>query len=75
LHQERGEWAIYIAVALLIVAVIQAVQHWRESRSSAPKRALVVIAALLAVVVGVSSIVGVTLIGDAGARAVWSKGE
>ena len=75
LHQARGEWAIYIAVALLIVAVIQVVQHRRESRSSEPKRALVVIAALLAVVVGVSSIVGVTLIGDAGARAVWGKGE
>jgi hypothetical protein len=75
LHQERGEWAIYIAIALLIVAVIQLAQHWRESRSSESKRALAVIAALVTVVVGVSSIVGVALIGDAGARAVWGEGE
>jgi ABC-type branched-subunit amino acid transport system permease subunit len=74
-HQLRGEWAIYIAVALLVVAVVQVVQHWMESRSQEPKRVLAGVAAVLALAVGVSSIVGVVLIGDAGAQAVWGERE
>jgi hypothetical protein len=42
-----------------------------ESRSAEPKRVLAAVAAVLAVVVGVSTIVGVVRIGDAGAQAVW----
>src|ERR1700754_2347743 len=64
-HEERGEWMIYIAIALLVVAVVQAVQHRIESRSSEPKRVLAAVAAVLAVVVGVSSTVAVVRIGDA----------
>lgn len=71
LHQERGEWMIYFAVGLLIVAIVQAVQHWLESRSSEPRKVLAVVAAVLAVVVGVSSIVGVVQIGHSGAEAKW----
>lgn len=74
-HEERGEWMIYFAIALLAVAIVQVVQHRIESRSSEPKRALTVIAAVLAVVVGVASTVGVVLIGDAGAQAVWGTRE
>ena len=74
-HQERSGWAIYIAVALLVVAIVQAVQHRVESRSSKPKCALAAVAAVLAVVVGLSSIVGVVRIGDAGAQAVWGTRE
>ena len=70
-HEHRAEWAIYFAIGLLVVAVVQAVQHRIESRSSEPKRAFAVIAAVLAVVVGGWATVGVVLIGDAGARAVW----
>jgi hypothetical protein len=72
-HQHRGEWAIYIAFALLIVAVVQAVQYRREARSAEPKRLFAVAAAVLAIVVGVGSTIGVVLIGDAGARAVWGE--
>lgn len=72
-HQERGEWTIYIAAALLIVAIIQVIQHRRESRSSEPKRVLAAVAAVLALVVGIGSTVGVVLIGDSGARAVWGQ--
>jgi uncharacterized membrane protein len=75
IHRERAEWMIYFAIALLVIAIVQAVQHWMESRSTEPKRALAVIAAVVAVVVGVSSIVVVVRIGDAGARAVWGGGE
>jgi ABC-type branched-subunit amino acid transport system permease subunit len=74
-HQERGEWMIYLAAALLIVAILQAVQHRKESRSTEPKRMLTVIAAVLAIAVGVASTYGVVLIGDAGARAVWGGRE
>ena len=72
-HEQRGEWMIYIAIALLIVAVVQAIQHWVESRSAEPKRALAAVVAVLALVVGVVSTVGVVLIGDAGAQAVWGE--
>lgn len=37
-HQERGEWMIYLAAALLVVAIVQAFQHRSESRSTDPKR-------------------------------------
>ena len=75
MHEHRAEWAIYIAVGLLLVAVVQVVQHWMESRAQDPKRVLAVVAAVLAVVVGVASTVGVVLIGDAGAQAVWGPRE
>jgi hypothetical protein len=74
-HEQRGEWAIYFAIGLLVVAIVQAVQHRIESRSPEPKRVLAVVAAVLAVVVGGWATVGVVLIGDAGARAVWGGGE
>lgn len=70
-HAQRAEWAKYIAIALFVVAVLQVFQHWRESRSSEPKRALALAAGVLALVVGVASIVGVMMIGDAGAQSVW----
>lgn len=72
-HEHRAQWAIYIAIALLIVAVVQAIQHWVESRSAEPKRALAAVVAVLALMVGVVSTVGVALIGDAGAQAVWGE--
>jgi hypothetical protein len=74
-HQERGGWMIYFAVGLLVVAIVQAVQHWTESRPSEPKRAFAIVAAVLAVGVGVSTIVGVVRIGDSGAQAVWGVRE
>ena len=74
IHADRAEWMTYFAIGLLIVALLQAFQHWTESRSSEPKRTLAVVAAVLAVVVGVSSTVAVVRIGDAGSRAVWGGG-
>ena len=72
-HEHRAGWAIYIAVALLVVAIVQVFQHWSESRSSEPKRALAATVAVLALVVGGVSVVGIALIGDAGAQAVWGE--
>jgi ABC-type branched-subunit amino acid transport system permease subunit len=72
-HKERGEWMIYFAIALLVVAVALAVLHWLESRSERPRKIATVVVAIVALVVGVSSIVGVVRIGDAGAEAVWGR--
>jgi hypothetical protein len=74
-HEERGGWMIYFAVALLVVAIVGAVQHWLESRSSEPRRMLAVCSAVLAIVVGVSTTVAVVWVGDAGAQAVWGVRE
>ena len=70
-HAERGEWMIYFSVAMLIVAVALAALHWAEGRSDKPRKAATALVAVVALVVGVSSIVTVIRIGDAGAQAVW----
>ncbi len=72
-HAVRGQWMIYIAIALLVVAVVQVIQHGVESRSEEPKRAVAVVVAVLALVVGAASTAGVVLIGDAGAQSVWGQ--
>ena len=72
-HAERGDWMIYFSVALLVVAVAQAVLHVLESRSNTPRKAATVVLAVVSLVVGVSSIVTVVRIGDAGAQAVWGE--
>ena len=73
-HVERGEWMIYISLALLIVAIALAVMHWLEGRSDSRRTVATAIIAIVALLVGVSSIVGVYRIGDAGAQSVWGDG-
>lgn len=70
-HAERGEWMIYFSVAMLIVAVALAALHWMEGRSDKPRKAAVAMLAVVALLVGVSSIITVVRIGDTGAQAVW----
>jgi p-aminobenzoyl-glutamate transporter AbgT len=70
-HAERGEWMIYFSVALLVVAIALVVLNWLTSRSDNPRLAASVFVAVLALAVGVSSIVTVVLIGDSGAHSVW----
>lgn len=72
-HEERADWAIYFAIGLLVVAIVQAVQHWMEARSEQPKKAVAAAVAVLAIVVGASSVVGIVRIGDSGAQAVWGE--
>ena len=62
---------ILFSAGLLVVAIALAVMHWLEGRSDKRRTTAAVAVAILAVVVGVSSIVGVARIGDAGAQAVW----
>jgi magnesium-transporting ATPase (P-type) len=73
-HAERGDWMIYFAVALLAVAVALAVLHWLEGRSDTRRTVATAVVAIVALVVGVSSIVTVYRIGDSGARSVWGGG-
>jgi membrane protein YdbS with pleckstrin-like domain len=70
-HANRGQWMILFSAGLLVVAIALAVMHWLEGRSDKRRTTAAVAVAILAVVVGVSSIVGVARIGDAGAQAVW----
>jgi ABC-type branched-subunit amino acid transport system permease subunit len=71
IHAERGQWMIYFSVGLLVVAIALVVVHWLEGRSDRRRTVATVVVAIVALVVGVSSIVGVVRIGDAGAHAVW----
>jgi hypothetical protein len=72
-HANRGQWMIYFSIGLLVVAIALAVLHWLESKSDKPRTAAAVVVAIVALAVGVSSIVGVVRIGDAGAEAVWGR--
>lgn len=70
-HAERADWMIYFSVALLVVAVALAVLHWLEGRSDERRTVATVVVAIVALVVGVSSIVTVAGIGHTGAESVW----
>jgi hypothetical protein len=70
-HAERGDWMIYFSIALLVVALALVGLHWLESRSDAPRKGAAIAVAVIALVVGISSIVTVVRIGHSGAESVW----
>lgn len=72
-HAERGGWMTYLAVALLIVAIALAVLHVVERRSEQPRQPAKIAVAVLAVVVGVASMIQIYRVGDTGARSVWGN--
>jgi hypothetical protein len=72
-HADRGAWMIYFSIGLLIVAIALAVLHRLEGRSDKRRTIATVVVAIVALAVGISSIVGVVRIGDAGAEAVWGR--
>jgi uncharacterized membrane protein len=72
-HAERGGWMVYFSVALLVVAIILAVLHVTERRSERRRLPAQIVVALLAVAVGVASMIQIYRIGDTGARAVWGN--
>ena len=72
-HANRGQWMIAFSAAMLVVAIALAVLHWLEGRSDKRRTAATVIVAIVALAVGVSSIVAVVRIGDAGAESVWGR--
>jgi uncharacterized membrane protein YoaK (UPF0700 family) len=70
-HAERGPWMIYFSVALVIVAIALAVMHVTEARAEKRRVVWPVIVAILALAVGISTLITVYRIGDSGSRAVW----
>jgi asparagine N-glycosylation enzyme membrane subunit Stt3 len=72
-HAQRGGWMIYFSVALFVVAIALGVLHWLESRSDKRRTVTNVVVAIVALLVGVSSIITVVRIGDSGAHSVWGK--
>jgi hypothetical protein len=71
-HAERGGWMIYFSVALLVVAVALAVLHVLLRRSEKRRVVTKAILAILALAVGISSMIQVYRIGDAGSQSVWA---
>jgi uncharacterized membrane protein len=72
-HADRAGWMIYFSIAMLVVAVVLALVHWRESRSATPGMSTKLAVAIVAIAVGAASIVQVVRIGDSGARSVWAN--
>lgn len=72
-HADLGSWMIYFSVALLVVAIVLAVIHVLERRANGPRVVVNLVMAVLAVAVGVASMIQIYRIGDAGARAVWGN--
>jgi hypothetical protein len=72
-HANRGQWMIVFSAGLLLVAIALAALHWLEGRSDKRRTLATVVVAIVALAVGVSSIVGIVRIGDAGAQAVWGR--
>jgi hypothetical protein len=72
-HAERGGWMIYFSAALVVVALLLAYLHVSEGRSATRRVGAHVIVAILALAVGVSTIITVYRIGDSGAQSVWGN--
>ena len=72
-HAERGDTMIYFSLALLVVALALVGLHFAERRDDRRRLAYNSVVAVLAVLVGVTSIVQIYRIGDLGARSVWGS--
>ncbi|QKJ19069.1 DUF2231 domain-containing protein [Microbacterium hominis] len=75
-HEALGRMFLPWAIGLFVVAAGQWLwyRYWRDDvgkRSPGGARAVTVVIAVLAVLVGVGAMVVLALIGDSGARAVW----
>jgi uncharacterized membrane protein len=70
-HAARGGWMIYFTVAMLVVAILLASMHVLERRSERRRVAANIIVAILALAVGISSMIQVYRVGDAGSQSVW----
>lgn len=70
-HAARGSVMIYFSVALLAVAIVLVVLHVIERRSDKRRVVTHIIVAILVLAVGISSMVQIYRVGDAGAQSVW----
>jgi uncharacterized membrane protein len=72
-HAERGDTLIYFSVALLIVAIALVALRHIERRADTRRLLMSIIVAVVALLVGVSSMIQIYRIGDAGAQSVWGN--
>jgi uncharacterized membrane protein len=72
-HAERGGTMIYFSVALLIVASALVALRFAERRADQARRVTNIIVAVVVLAVGVSSMIQIYRIGDAGAQSVWGN--
>jgi uncharacterized membrane protein len=72
-HAERGGTMIYFSVALLFVAIALVALHFAERRANKPGPVTNIIVAIVVLAVGVSSMIQIYRIGDAGAQSVWGN--
>lgn len=72
-HAERGATMLYFSVALLVVAVVLVASHFAERRAGKAWRVMNIILAVVVLAVGVSSMIQIYRIGDAGSQSVWGN--
>ncbi|MGO8936185.1 MAG: DUF2231 domain-containing protein [Mycobacterium sp.] len=72
-HAERGGTMIYFSFALLVVAIALVALHFAERRADKPRRVTHIIVAVVVLAVGISSMIQIYRIGDAGAQSVWGN--
>lgn len=70
-HADLGSHMIYFSAALLAVAIALVVLRFAERRSEKRRTATNVIMVVVTLAVGISSMIQIYRIGDAGARSVW----
>jgi uncharacterized membrane protein len=70
-HAERGSLMAYFSGALLATAVVLVVVRVIERRSDKGRAATQILVAIVTLAVGISSMVQIYRVGDAGAQSVW----
>lgn len=72
-HAERGGTMIYFSVALLVAAIVLVALHFAEPRAGTARRVSNIIVAVVVLAVGISSMIQIYRIGDAGSQSVWGN--
>lgn len=72
-HAERGGTMIYFSLALLVVALALMALRFAERRTHPSGSLVRIIVAVVVLTVGVSSMIQIYRIGDAGAQSVWGS--
>jgi uncharacterized membrane protein len=72
-HAERGGTMMYFSIALLVVAIVLVALHFAERRADKTRRVTKIMVAIVALAVGVSSMIQIYRVGDAGAQSVWGN--
>lgn len=72
-HASRGSTMIYFSAALLAVAIGLVVLRATEHRSEKPPTIIRITVGIMALAVGISSMIQIYRVGDVGGRSVWDE--